>query len=180
MADWYYLDAANQTKGPVKAPELQKLYGARTISDTNMVWNGTTVGQWTKIADLPANVRKEIVPPAPAPAARAPPPARAPAPGPPRPARPSPFGGAGGGRGDLLAAIRKGNSLKKVAPTKERAPAAAAPASGGGSMMDQMKARLNAMHGGSSRPAPARPSPAAQSRPGPPAGRPGPPAGRPG
>jgi len=50
---WYYIDEANATKGPVSEGDLSKAYAKGTLNDNCFVWNGTTVNEWKYIRDVP-------------------------------------------------------------------------------------------------------------------------------
>jgi len=113
---WYYVDGAGSTIGPVAESVLSNAFKANKIGVSSYVWNGTTVNEWKCIRDVPGLFEKLKPKPKPKPQPK-------PAAAKPKPAagggRPNPMGGGGGGggadaeRNNLLAAIRAGKKLKK-------------------------------------------------------------------
>jgi len=113
---WYYVDGAGATVGPVSESVLSGAFKGGKIKDTSYVWNGTTVNEWKSICDVPG-LSAKLKPkpkPSPKPVAAKPKPAAA---------KPRPAAGGGGAdaeRNNLLAAIRAGKKLKKK-PKQEEA-----------------------------------------------------------
>jgi len=112
---WYYVDNANATVGPVSQKVLADAFVQGKITSDSYVWNGTTVNEWLAIRDV-SGLETKLKPkpkPKPKPAAKpkavAKPKAAASGGG-----RPNPLGGgAGAERNNLLASIRAGKQLKK-------------------------------------------------------------------
>jgi len=121
MSQWYYVDQAGGTVGPVSEEVLASTYTDGKITDNSYVWNGTTVNEWLIIGDVPG--LSEKLKPAPKPAPKPKPAAVKPQP---VAAQPKPqvsksnsaAGQANMERSNLLAAIRAGKKLKKQ-PKKE-------------------------------------------------------------
>jgi len=133
---WYYVDSAGSTLGPVAESVLSSEFKRNKINETSYVWNGTTVNEWKCIRDVPGLSAKLKPKPKPKPAAAKPKPAAG-------GSRPNPFGGGGGGgadaeRNNLLAAIRAGKQLKK----KPKAEVAKKKPVGQMSLAEQMKMKL--------------------------------------
>jgi len=150
-AQWYYIDAAGTTLGPVEESKLVELWCGNNLKPDSYVWNGTTVNEWKGISDVnflytklkdAKNKRN-----APAPRANPPRPAAA--------ARPKKKAG-GGARMNLLDSIRSGKKLNKV-PKKdlpqERGPGgssggASRKPAGKMSLQDQLAMKLKKRTGG--------------------------------
>jgi len=115
MSQWYYVDSANGTVGPVSESVLSDAFKGGKINDASYVWNGTTVNEWKAIRDVPG-LSAKLKPkpkPKPTPVAAKPKPAAA---------KPRPAAGGGGAdaeRNNLLAAIRAGKKLKKKPKVEE-------------------------------------------------------------
>jgi len=139
---WYYVDAAGSTVGPVAESVLSKEFTSNKINGTSYVWNGTTVNVWKCIRDVPGLSAKLKPEPKPKPAAAKPKPAAAKPKPPAGGGRPNPLGGGGGGadaeRNNLLASIRAGKKLKKKpkAQVAKKKPVAQM------SLAEQMKMKL--------------------------------------
>jgi len=135
-AQWYYVDAAGSTQGPVAESVLSKAFKDNKINESSYVWNGTTVNEWKCIRDVPglSDKLKPKPKPKPKPVAAKPKPAAG-------GGRPNPMGGGGGAdaeRNNLLAAIRAGKKLKKKPKTEvaKKKPVAQM------SLAEQMKMKL--------------------------------------
>jgi len=124
---WYFIDSAGTTQGPVELKVLETNWNGGQMNADTYVWNGTTVNTWSLVKDtiLFAKLNKPK-PAAPSGGSR------------PAPKRPKPSGGAaGGGRMNLLDAIRSGKALKKAAtPAVKKKPA------GKMSLQEQLAMRL--------------------------------------
>jgi len=115
MSQWYYVDNAQSTIGPVSESVLGDAFKDGKINDTSYVWNGTTVNEWKSIRDVPGLSAKLKPKPKPKPK---------PVAAKPKPAAAKPRAAAGGGgadaeRNNLLAAIRAGKKLKKKPKAEE-------------------------------------------------------------
>jgi len=117
MSQWYYVDQAGATVGPVSEEVLSSTYADGKITDNSYVWNGTTVNEWLIISAVPGLSEKLKPAPKPKPVAVKPKPVAAK----PKPqvekSKPA-SSGADVERNNLLAAIRAGKKLKKQ-PKKE-------------------------------------------------------------
>jgi len=147
-AQWYYIDPAGTTLGPVEEKKLVELWCSNNLKPDSYVWNGTTVNEWKGISDVnflytklkdAKNKRN-----APAPRANPPRPAAA--------ARPKKKAG-GGARMNLLDSIRSGKKLNKVA--KKELPQQSGPGGGASrkpagkmSLQDQLAMKLKKRTGG--------------------------------
>jgi len=131
---WYYVDAAGGTVGPVSQEVLSSTFKDGKINDDSYVWNGTTVNEWKSIGNV-AGLSAKLKPkpkPKPKPVATKPKPAAA---------RPKAAAGGGGGdpeRNNLLAAIRAGKKLKTKPKTEEKKQKPVAQLS----LAEQMKLKL--------------------------------------
>jgi len=142
---WYYVDQAQATIGPVSEEVLSKEYAEGNLHDNSFVWNGTTVDQWKYISAVPGLSDKLRPKPKPKPVVvkRKPVP-----PIPQRGAREKKFQSAKSRsaastddeeRINLLAAIRVGKTLK----TRQNSEAAKKEPFGQMSLAEQMKEKLS-------------------------------------
>ena len=137
MADkiWYYVGSDGSTNGPVTLDTMKPLFG-NEIKNETFIWNGTTVPQWTaleKLPDIHSKLRPQKLEPKDSADSTASillpqnildsPPKSAPPktvqiPNSTATRRRSALGA--GGRVGLLAALRKGATLKKAPKPKEK------------------------------------------------------------
>jgi len=150
-AQWYYIDPAGTTLGPVEEKKLVELWCSNNLKPDSYVWNGTTVNEWKGISDVNFlyTKLKDAKNKRNAPAPRA---------NPPRPAaaapRPKKKKAGGGARMNLLDSIRSGKKLNKVA--KKDLPQQSGPGGSGASrkpagkmsLQDQLAMKLKKRTGG--------------------------------
>jgi len=134
---WYFIDSAGTTQGPVELKVLETKWGSGQITADTYVWNGTTVNQWSLVKDtvLYGKLNK------PKPAA----PSGGSRPATSAPKKPKP---AGGGRANLLDAIRSGKKLKKATTTSAGSGGSAAKKKPAGKLSLQEQLALRFKKGG--------------------------------
>jgi len=140
---WYYIDGAGTTVGPVQESKIIDLWCNDQLTGESYVWNGTTVNEWLGISSvgfLHSKLKGEKAKRnKPAPRANPPRPSGG-------PARPKKKAG-GGARMNLLDSIRSGKQLKKVPkkdlPQSSGSGGATKKPVGKMSLQDQLKMKLS-------------------------------------